>query len=247
MSSGLDSTAAFLKLLHENQEKNVQFFPIYLWWKTSSNDALKKEYENCHKLIKYMKEKYPGKSQNITELIKIEVPLTFYEETKNQYIKNDRKGYWPHFRNGIFIFSSISYILNYLKLKNYSQFEKITILVGFIGNEIDEDIYFINNMKKLLNEALTNPKTKKGSRIIEMTKKFDFYHPYLTIEDISYSIRPYFDIEKYAESNILKYTWSCWKNYDEPCKKCGGCKIRKEKYDKYKKGGGNLIDPYYEN
>ena len=58
MSSGLDSTAAFLKLINTNQNDKAIFFPIYIWWKTKSIDALTKEIENCEKIIKYITEKY---------------------------------------------------------------------------------------------------------------------------------------------------------------------------------------------
>lgn len=246
MSSGLDSTAAFLRLIKENHNDSEIYFPVYIWWKSASNIVLKKEFENCLQIIEYIRERYPKKSKNIKDLIKVDVPLVFYENIKSDYNDNNKEGYWPHFRNGIFILSSISYLLNYLKLRDYSQFEKISIVVGFIGNVIDEDICFVNNMKRLLNEALNKPKTKKRSGVIEITKEFDFYHPYLTNEDISYSIRPYFDIEKFADSDILSYTWSCWKNYEVHCHKCGGCKIREEKYEKFKKAGGKMIDHFFE-
>lgn len=247
MSSGLDSTAAFLRLIKENHNSNDIYFPVYIWWKSASQLVLKKECENCIQIIKYLRERNPAISKNIKDLIKVEVPLIFYENIKSEYNKNNKEGYWPHFRNGIFILSSISYLLNYLKLREYSQFKKISIVVGFIGNVIDEDIYFVNNMKRLLNEALNNPKTKKSSDVIEITKEIDFYHPYLTNEDISYSVHPYFDIERYADSDILNYTWSCWKNYDTHCHKCGGCKIREEKYEKFKSAGGKMIDYFFEN
>ena len=247
MSSGLDSTAAFLRLIKENQNISDIYFPVYIWWKSASNIVLKKEFENCIQIIEYIRKKNPKTSKNIKDLIKVDVPLVFYENIKSDYNDNKQEGYWPHFRNGIFILSSISYLLNYLKLRDYSQFEKISIVVGFIGNVIDEDISFVNNMKRLLNEALSNPKTKKRSGFIEMTKEIDFYHPYLTDEDVSYSIHPYFDIEKFADSDILKYTWSCWKNYDTHCHKCGGCKIREEKYLKFKEAGGKIKDHFFEN
>jgi len=246
ISSGLDSTAAFLKLVYDNENPEAIFFPIYICWKKKSIDALKKEYENCEKLITHITEKYPQKTKNLKKLTKINIPLIFHEELKDLFDKSDKSGYWPYFRNGIFILSTVSYMLNLLKLEDYSQFNKISIAVGFIGNVTDEDMSFVKNMKKLLNEALMKPNIKKRSGVIEIAKEFDFYHPYLSDDEISYPIRPYFDIERYADSNILKYTWSCWKAYDNPCMKCGGCQTRKDKYERYKEEGGTLIDPYYE-
>ena len=67
MSSGLDSTAAFLRLINEDHNTSDIYFPVYIWWKSDSNIVLKKEYENCIKIIEYIRQRFPKKSKNKIE------------------------------------------------------------------------------------------------------------------------------------------------------------------------------------
>ncbi len=78
-----------------------------------------------------------------------------------------------------------------------------------------------------------------------MIDNIDFYSPYInTIEDnIS---QQYMDIYNYGDWEILKYTWSCWKDDVKPCCNCPGCFSRKGKLENFKKPESTLKDPIME-
>lgn len=236
MSSGLDSTGAFLKLINEKITDIDVIFPVYVWWRSKFISVIKKEFRNCHKIISFVDKKYSVKNLNIIKLNKIDVPLQYYENIRTQFKKLGRNDYWCHFRNGIFIFSSMSYLLNYLKLNEINDFKKIIIVTGFIGNLTDENELFIKNIKNLINCSLRslNPYT------INLVEELDFYSPYFNKSHTIYS-----DICKFGCWEILKYTWSCWRNKKKPCYNCVGCNDRKRKYSSFKNENKELSDPFF--
>jgi len=156
MSSGLDSTGALLKLINEKITDIDLIFPIYIWWRSKFTSVIKKEHRNCHKILSFIDKKYGEKNLKITKLNRIDVPLQYYEDIRAEFKKLGRNDYWCHFRNNIFIFSSLSYLLNYLKLNEINDFKKIIIVTGFIGTLSDEDDFFTINIKKLINYSLRN-------------------------------------------------------------------------------------------
>ncbi len=245
LSSGLDSTAAFLNLINTKNLKDDILFPVYIWWKSINTRVVRKEFENCLEIVKYIKEKYKEKELNIKDLTKIEIPFIYFEQIKIEYSKRNNEGYWPYFRNAIFLLSSLSYVLNHLKLLEIKDIKKIIIVTGFIGTEADENNMFIENFKKMINEPLKNEITKKQSRLIEIIREIEFYCPFLSNDSLSKINCQYKDIEEFGDGNILQYVWSCWKDDIKPCNECGGCITRNEKYKIYKSQGGTLEDPFY--
>ena len=242
MSSGLDSTAAFLHLINNNNLNNDLIFPCYVWWRKKTTKAIQREFKNSKKIIKYIRKKYNEREIMICNLMKIQIPLLFYEEIRQEFINVGRNNYWPHFRNAFFILGSLSYLLNFLKLNNIEEYDKIAIVTGFIGTVVDENKMFINDMERLINNPLQDKSLKEISNVIENIEKLEFYCPYISDET---RYHPYFDIEKYGDEEILKYTWSCYRNKKKPCKSCGGCEDRIEKYNTYRSSGGSLKDPIY--
>lgn len=234
MSSGLDSTATLLNLINKKDLKDDLMFPTYIWWRNIFTDVLKKEIENCQKILDYIKKKYEGKKLRIKNLKKIEVPLIFYEQIREIFKELDRPDYFCYFRNGIFIFSSLSYLLNYLKIQGIIDYQKIVIVAGFIGYEADENKPFTEAIKVLVNRYIQDS-TKKG--IID---NIDFYTPYLLDEDTRTRSKQYNDIKEFGDWEILKYTWSCWRNYEKPCNQCSGCISRRDKFL-----GIDIKDPKY--
>ena len=249
MSSGLDSTAALLNLINNliknDALENSCLYPVFIWWRTILTEAIQKEYENCIKILDYIKNKYKVDKIKIMPIKKIESPLLFYEEIREEIKREGNKNYWPHFRNGFFILSSLNYLLNYLSFKEIKVFHKIVIVTGFIGTEADENKSFIQNMKKLLNDSIININGIKNPYILDYVKEFDFYCPYVDNEkSISMSLQ-YLDIKKFGCWDILEYTWSCWRKDIRPCYECGGCKTRNSKYEVFKEFDQELKDPFF--
>ncbi len=151
------------------------------------------------------------------------------------------KSCWPYYRNGIFIFSSLSFLMNFLELIGLNDINKVVIATGFIGTEEDENDNFINNLKNLFNSIL-NDNTSRTSKLI---KEIEFYNPYIDTGNLSKASRPYFDIEKFGDEEILKFTWSCWQRGNKTCLSCGGCDTRISKYCRYKSLQGKIVDPLY--
>jgi 7-cyano-7-deazaguanine synthase in queuosine biosynthesis len=240
MSSGLDSTSAFLKLLN-NQEINKDIiFPTFIWWRDIFIKVLEKEYFNCKEILKYIKKKYSDKYYKIYKLKKIEIPLSFYEKIRSIYRELDNfDDYFCYFRNSFFILSSLSYFLNYLKLKRTIKIENIFFVTGFIGYEADENYTFSENIKRLINDYINDP---NHSGIVE---KVNFYNPYVRKDIRSRSIQ-YHDICEFNDWEVLKYTWSCWRNSEKPCLKCPGCIGRKEKFESFKDKFPEKKDPFLE-
>lgn len=249
MSSGLDSTAALLKLINnliENDAlENSCLYPVFIWWRTIHTEAIQKEYENCIKILDYVKNKYKANKIKIIPIKKIESPLIFYEEIREEIKRKGNKNYWAHFRNVFFILSSLNYLINYLNLKEIKDFHKIVIVTGFIGTEADENNTFIQNMKKLLNDSIIDNNGIKNSHILDYVKKFEFYCPYVPNEKPISRCLQYLDIKRFECWDILKYTWSCWREGKTPCYECGGCKTRNSKYEGFEKVDQNLKDPFF--
>lgn len=236
MSSGLDSTAAFVKLINDKNLNDALIFPAYIWWRTKFIKVINKEYSNCIKIVNFIENKYKNRNLHITKVKKIEIPLKYYEDIREDFINNGRSDYWCHYRNAIFIFSSLSYFLNFLQLENITKYNKIIISTGFLGNLVDEDKDFVKNMKTMINNSLKKP----NPYTINLLKDIDFYHPYMN----NYN-NIYFDIRDYGCWDILKYTWSCWRNDEKPCYDCTGCNDRKIKYDIFINKDKNLEDPFF--
>jgi len=228
MSSGLDSTASIIKLINLRNLKNSTLIPIYIWWRNNFTRVLDKELSNCKLIIQFIREKYKNKNLNLQNLIKIEIPLIFYENIRQELIDNNKE-YWCYLRNGIFIMSSVNYILNYLKLKDLVDFKKIIFVTGFVGHKGDENREFLRNIKWLINRSLND------NDYISYLPKLSFFSPYLRIHKLDKSAKAYYDLSKYDCQDILQYTWSCWRNSDKSCMNCGGCLTRIRKYKTYKK------------
>ena len=247
MSSGLDSTAALLnlvnKLVDEDAHENSVLFPVYIWWRTIFTKVIQKEYCNCLKIIDYIKNRY--KDIIIKPLTKITIPLIFYEEIREEFKEIGRTNYWAHFRNAFFILSSLNFLLNYLNLKEITDFQKIVIVTGFAGHEVDENKTFIQNIEKMLNDIIIDEDGTKNPYIIDYAKKIEFYCPYILENKLKSRSRQYFDFKKFDCWDILDFTWSCWRSDTIPCYECGGCQSRISKYEGFKKGSEELKDPFF--
>jgi len=249
MSSGLDSTAALInlinKLINDKSLENSCLFPTYIWWRKIFINVLQKEYDNCLKILDYLNNKYVKYKINLMPLKKIEIPLLFYEEIREDFKKIGRKNYWAHFRNTFFILSSLHYLLNYLNLKEIKDFHKIVIVTGFVGHEVDENKTFIQNMGKLLNDSIIDEDGTKNPYIIDYVKDFEFYCPYILNKDIKSRSLQYLDLKNFGCWDILEFTWSCWRRDKIPCYDCSGCETRSSKYKGFKKTDKELKDPFF--
>lgn len=237
LSSGIDSTGAFLNLINENDLENDLIIPTYIWWREKFTKVIEKEYTNCEKIIEYIKQKYKDKKLKIKNLVKISLPLIFYEDIRSVFKRLDREDYFCYFRNLLFIISSLSYIMNYFKIQGIDKYKTIKFVSGFIGYEPDENKKFTIDTTKLINNYIQDS-SKSG--IIE---KVDFYSPYLIDEETKARSLQFQDIIKYNDQEILKFTWSCWRNNDKPCGDCPGCISRKDKFEGLELSESKLKDP----
>jgi 7-cyano-7-deazaguanine synthase in queuosine biosynthesis len=239
ISSGLDSTATLLKVINEEDLKESLILPLFIWWKDDKDKVLKKECKLCDQLLDYIRNKYENLSDIILKKEVVKLPFVFFEDliTKTKGLKLC----WPYYRNGIFIFSSLSFLMNFLQLIGLNDINRVVIAAGFIGNEEDENDNFLNNLKNLFNSIL-NDTTSRSSKLI---KEIEFYIPYINTNNLSKASRPYFDIEKFGDEEILKFTWSCWQRSNKQCLSCGGCQTRESKYSRYKRQNGKMVDPLY--